>query len=109
MIPRKEVSKMIKVRILDRCEFCDGEAYVFVSEDVDARGGISYPFPPPILAASGKDFNRSIANIPIIGPGARKAKAHCQLNKSCRIGISQMVTTVTAKPVANWIVSAVPT
>ncbi len=25
---------MIKVRILDRCEFCDGEAYVFVSEDV---------------------------------------------------------------------------
>jgi len=29
---------MIKVRILDRCEFCDGEAYVFVCEDVDARG-----------------------------------------------------------------------
>jgi hypothetical protein len=23
---------MIKVRILDRCEFCDGEAYVFVCE-----------------------------------------------------------------------------
>jgi len=29
---------MIKVRILDRCEFCDGEAYLFVSEDVDANG-----------------------------------------------------------------------
>ncbi len=29
---------MIKVRILDRCEFCGGEAYVFVSEDVDTRG-----------------------------------------------------------------------
>jgi RecJ-like exonuclease len=29
---------MIKVRILDRCEFCDGEAYVFVCENVDARG-----------------------------------------------------------------------
>jgi hypothetical protein len=29
---------MIKVRILDRCEFCDGEAYIFVCEDVDARG-----------------------------------------------------------------------
>jgi hypothetical protein len=29
---------MIKVRILDRCEFCDGEAYIFDSEDVDARG-----------------------------------------------------------------------
>jgi hypothetical protein len=28
---------MIKVRILDRCEFCDGEAYVFVCEDVDAN------------------------------------------------------------------------
>ena len=29
---------MIKVRILDRCEFCDGEAYIFVCEDVDVRG-----------------------------------------------------------------------
>ncbi len=29
---------MIQVRILDRCEFCDGEAYVFDYEDVDARG-----------------------------------------------------------------------
>ncbi len=29
---------MMKVRILDHCEFCDGEAYVFVCEDVDARG-----------------------------------------------------------------------
>jgi hypothetical protein len=29
---------MIKVRILDRCEFCDGQAYVFVCEDVDMRG-----------------------------------------------------------------------
>jgi len=29
---------MIKVRILDRCEFYNGEAYVFVSEDVDSRG-----------------------------------------------------------------------
>jgi len=29
---------MIKVRMLDRCEFCDGEAYIFVCEDVDSRG-----------------------------------------------------------------------
>ena len=29
---------MIKVRILDRCEFCDGEAYIFVCQDVDSRG-----------------------------------------------------------------------
>ena len=29
---------MMRVRILDRCEFCDGEAYVFVCEDVDSRG-----------------------------------------------------------------------
>jgi len=29
---------MMKVRILDRCEFCDGEAYIFVCEDVDVRG-----------------------------------------------------------------------
>ena len=29
---------MIKIRILDRCEFCDGEAYIFDYEDVDSRG-----------------------------------------------------------------------
>ena len=29
---------MIKVRILDRCEFCDGEAYIFDRQDVDSRG-----------------------------------------------------------------------
>ena len=29
---------MIKVRILDHCKFCDGEAYIFVCEDVDSRG-----------------------------------------------------------------------
>jgi hypothetical protein len=29
---------MIKVRILDCCEFCDGEANIFISEDVDANG-----------------------------------------------------------------------
>jgi hypothetical protein len=29
---------MIKVRILDRCEFCDGEAYISDYEDVDSRG-----------------------------------------------------------------------
>ena len=29
---------MIKVRILDRCELCDGEAYVFDCEDIDSHG-----------------------------------------------------------------------
>ena len=29
---------MIKVRLLDRCEYCDGDAYIFVCEDVDVRG-----------------------------------------------------------------------
>ena len=29
---------MMNVRILDRCEFCDGEAYIFDWEDVDSRG-----------------------------------------------------------------------
>jgi hypothetical protein len=29
---------MIKVRFLDRCEFCDGEAYIFISENIDSRG-----------------------------------------------------------------------
>ena len=28
----------MKIHILDRCEFCDGEAYVFVCEDLDTRG-----------------------------------------------------------------------
>ena len=29
---------MIKVRILDRCEFREGKAYIFDRQDVDARG-----------------------------------------------------------------------
>ena len=29
---------MMKVRILDRCELCDGEAYVFDCEDIDSHG-----------------------------------------------------------------------
>ena len=29
---------MIKVRILDRCEFCDGEAYIYDYRDVDVHG-----------------------------------------------------------------------
>lgn len=29
---------MKKVHILDRCEFCDGEAYVFAGEAIDANG-----------------------------------------------------------------------
>ena len=29
---------MIKVRILDRCEFCDGEAYIYDYQDVDTQG-----------------------------------------------------------------------
>ena len=29
---------MVKDRILDRCKFCDGEAYVFDRRDVDSRG-----------------------------------------------------------------------
>ena len=28
LFPRKEVSKMMKVRILDQCEFCDGEVWL---------------------------------------------------------------------------------
>ena len=31
---------MMQVRILDSCEFCDGEAYIFDYQDVDARGEI---------------------------------------------------------------------
>ena len=29
---------MIKVRILDRCEACVGEAYIFEYQDLDSRG-----------------------------------------------------------------------
>ena len=29
---------MIKVRILDLCESCEGEAYIFDYQDVDSRG-----------------------------------------------------------------------
>jgi RecJ-like exonuclease len=38
LIPWKEVINMIKVRILDRCEFCDGEAYIYDCQDVDTQG-----------------------------------------------------------------------
>jgi hypothetical protein len=37
---------MIRVRILDRCEFCDGEAYIFLCEDVDANGDSSARYRP---------------------------------------------------------------
>ena len=30
MIPPKEVISMIKVRILDRCEYCEGETYIIL-------------------------------------------------------------------------------
>ena len=29
---------MIKIRILDRCEFCDGEPYILDCQDFDSRG-----------------------------------------------------------------------
>ena len=29
---------MIKVRILDRCDTCEGEAYILECQDVDTRG-----------------------------------------------------------------------
>jgi len=29
---------MPKIHVLDICEFCNGEAYMFIGEDVDARG-----------------------------------------------------------------------
>ena len=29
---------MMKVRILDRCESCDGKAYIFDFQDFDSRG-----------------------------------------------------------------------
>ena len=29
---------MMKVRILDRCETCDGDAYIFDYQDLDSRG-----------------------------------------------------------------------
>lgn len=30
---------MIRFRILDCCNFCDGEAFIFIGEDVDADRG----------------------------------------------------------------------
>jgi RecJ-like exonuclease len=29
---------MIKVHVLDRCEFCEGEAYIYDCKDVDTQG-----------------------------------------------------------------------
>ena len=38
--------KVIEVRILDRCEFCDGEAYLFVCEELDTQGGANDRYRP---------------------------------------------------------------
>jgi len=32
---KKEVSTMLQVYILDRCQYCDGQAYVYIGEFVD--------------------------------------------------------------------------
>ena len=62
---------MMKVRILDRCEFCDGEAYTFVCEDVDAdgdsfdryRAGRSWASRPVHLACNSKRYNLLLAAV----------------------------------------------
>ena len=54
-------------------------------------------------------LSRSIASTPSSGPGARNAKAHFQPKSSSKIGISQIVAAVSAKPIASWSASAVPT
>ena len=33
---------MIKVRILDRCEHCDGEVYIIDFQNVDSHGELYY-------------------------------------------------------------------
>ena len=46
---------MIKVRILDRSEFCEDEIYIFESQSVDSRGEVHAP---QILCAFQVSFNR---------------------------------------------------
>ena len=36
----------MKVHILDRCEYCDGEAYIFECEDIDASGEVYARYRP---------------------------------------------------------------
>ena len=52
---------MIKVRILDRCEFCGREAYVFVREDVDARGE-AYDHYRPCKMCNGSGYQAKWVN-----------------------------------------------
>jgi len=55
------VIEVIKVRILDRCEFCDGEAYIFVSEDVDAHGE-TFDWCRPCEACNGSENRVKLVN-----------------------------------------------
>jgi PAP2 superfamily len=58
--------------------------------------------PAPVLSLS-------MASVPSAGPGARNANAQRQPTSSSRSGISQIVATVKAKPIASCRASAVPT
>ena len=60
--------------------------------------------PPPARRAAAASPARRAP-----GPGARNANAQRQPNASSKTGISQIVATVSVKPSASWIVSAVPT
>jgi hypothetical protein len=52
LIPGKEVIKMLKILVIDRCKFCDGEAYVFVGESEDADG-VKHPVYLPCHVCKG--------------------------------------------------------
>ena len=45
---------MIKVHILDRCRYCNGEAYLPVGEESDSTGGVYIRYRPcPMCEGSG--------------------------------------------------------
>jgi hypothetical protein len=41
---------MIKVQILDRGEFCDGEAYGFDCQDIDSQCDTFKPYTPRLIS-----------------------------------------------------------
>ena len=54
---------MIKVRIIDRGEFCDSEAYAFTCDDVDSRGEANDRYRPcEICQGSGNQLKKARGN-----------------------------------------------
>ena len=71
LISWKEVISMIKFHILDCCEFCEGEAYIYDCQDVDTQGEAYDGYRPwEMCHASGNQAN-DVHRMPTRSMGTR--------------------------------------